>query len=58
MSSFDKDESWFHNHKDNSNISINIKQHIKHGHHRAKFTFSDDPVSIKQQKILNCQNLY
>lgn len=46
MSSFDKNESWIHNHKDNSNISINIKQHIKHGHHRAKYTFSDDPTDI------------
>lgn len=32
---------------DTSNISINIKKHIKHGQHRAKFTFTDDPVSLK-----------
>jgi len=54
MSSFDNNESWIHNNKDNSNISLSIKQHIKHGHHRAKYTFTDDPVSLKLQQILNC----
>lgn len=47
MSSFDKSERQMKN--SDNNISINIKQHIKHGHHRAKYTFTDDPVSPKQQ---------
>ncbi|XP_025200911.1 tudor domain-containing protein 7-like [Melanaphis sacchari] len=46
MSSYENNESWIHNNKDNSNISINIKQHIKNGLHRAKYTFSDDPTDI------------
>jgi len=55
MSSFDKSERWM---KTNDNdISINIKEHIKHGRHRAKYTFTDDPVSLKLQHILDSQKL-
>jgi len=32
---------------DTSNISINIKKHIKHGRHRTKYNFRNDPVSHK-----------
>lgn len=45
MSSFDKSERQMKN--SDNNISIKIKEHIKHGHHRAKYTFTDDPVSLK-----------
>jgi len=44
MSSFEK--SWIHD-TNTSNISVTIKKHIKHGHHRSKYTFTNDPVSLK-----------
>ncbi|CAI6350990.1 unnamed protein product [Macrosiphum euphorbiae] len=44
MSSFDKSERQMKN--SDNNISINIKEHIKNGHHRAKYTFTDDPTDI------------
>ncbi|XP_022175197.1 uncharacterized protein LOC111037126 isoform X2 [Myzus persicae] len=42
MSSSNKSDKWMKN--SDNDISINIKEHIKHGHHRAKYTFSDDPT--------------
>lgn len=47
MSSFDKSKRCTK--PSDNNISLNIKEHIKHGHHRAKYTFTDDPVSLKLQ---------
>lgn len=42
MSSFEENGNWV---KTNDNdISVNIKEHIKNGYHRAKYTFSDDPL--------------
>lgn len=41
------DESWLQNKSDISNISVNVKKHIKHGRHKSKtYTFADDPVSF------------
>lgn len=40
------DQNWLKNEKDTSNISTNIKKHIKHGRHVTKYKFVDDPVSI------------
>lgn len=54
MSSSNKSDKWMKN--SDNDISINIKEHIKHGHHRAKYTFSDDPVSL-QQHILDFSKL-
>lgn len=45
------DTSWLKN-NDTSNISINIKKHIKHGRHVTKYKFVDDPVSIIKRIIL------
>lgn len=52
MTGIDNDTSWMNNNKDTSNISINIKKHIKHGRHRAKYNFSHDPVSVKFELCL------
>lgn len=41
------DESWLLNKSDTCNISKNVKKHIRHGRHRTKYTFDDDPVSFK-----------
>lgn len=45
-------ESWLQNKNDTSNISINIKKHIKHGRHRTKYIFNDDSVSFN--RLLVC----
>lgn len=57
MADFDGNASWLKN-NDTSNISINIKEHIKNGHHRAKYNFSNDSVSIKLQIIPRYLNYY
>lgn len=41
-----KEDSWLQSNNDTSNISMNIKKHIKNGRHRAKYNFVNDPVSI------------
>lgn len=42
------DESWLQNKSNISNISINVKKHLKHGRHRSRtYTFADDPVCFK-----------
>lgn len=51
MADFDQNESWLQN-SGTSNISINIKKHIKHGRHRAKYHYLNDSVSIKLSIIL------
>lgn len=44
MADFDPNKSWLQN-KDTSNISIKFNKHLKHGRHRTKYNFIDDPVS-------------
>lgn len=56
MADFDEHEKWLTMKNDTSNISINIKKHIKHGRHRAKYNFVDDPVSY-EQCILKLQSI-
>lgn len=42
----DFDDSWVKSNNDTSFMSNNIKKHIKHGHHRTKYSFEiNDPVS-------------
>lgn len=46
MADFDGNKSWLQN-NDTSNISVNIRQHIKNGHHRSKYNSFNDSVSIE-----------
>lgn len=57
MADFDEQENWLTAKNDTSNISINIKKHIRHGRHRAKkYNFVEDPVSYEKYFVILCSS--
>jgi hypothetical protein len=55
MADFDEHGNWLTDENNTSNMSMNIKKHIRHGRHRAKkYNFVDDPVSYKKNFVVLC----